>query len=681
MAAAVNEPRRALASLPGWFEPNAGQYPRHVRYFSRGAAGTLLVESGAATFASQGRSLRLEWHGALAAGQPTGASPLAARSAYFTGAPEQWKRDVPHYATVRAQQLYQGIDLVYYVAGKQVEFDLVVAPGADPSPIAFSFPGAGAPVISEEGDLVFSNGMRQRVPIAYQEIEGKRKPVEARYQIAANGRVGFTLGQYDNRRPLTIDPILYAGYLGGDQSEAANAIAVDRQGNVWVAGSSSSTITLPEQYAPIQDAPAGAKDAFLAKLTPDASGKLVLTYWTQLGGTSDDEATAVTVDNQGFVFIAGNTASSDFPRAGATVQDTFGGETDAFAAKIRIEDSGSAALWFSQFYGGEGTEAANAIALDNSGAIYIGGFSNSDAVPGASSVGLQCCNRGGYEGFMAKFSPDSSPSLAYGTYLGGSSTDVIRAIAVDPDGNVLVAGYTASNDFPVAGAPFQGELRSGTDAFLVKIDLSRPLLDALVYGTYLGGGALDMARSLAIAPDGDVWIGGYTQSQDFPITPDAYNTGNAGEIDAFLTKFRINSPDPRQSLIYSTYFGGRGTDILYSIAAGPGGLVALGGYTYSDDFPLIESGTAARALRGSELFLAQLDTAQPGRQAIRYSTVISGNNMDAVTGVAVDAAGKLYAAGFTQSVDIPVTDGSSKVSSGGLTQSFVLEATSPRVEE
>ena len=665
----------AMAALPAWFEPNTGQYPEPGAFFSRGAEGALLVERDGAVFAEGGRALRLRWEG-TAVPTLTGGARMPGRSSYYTGGDaKRWRRGVPQYAAVHARQIYSGVDLVYYVWGKQVEFDVVVAPGVDPATVRFSFPD-GQPVRNADGDLVFANGMRQRAPVAYQEIAGKRVGVESAYRIAGDGMVSFEIGQYDASRPLTIDPILQAGYMGGDQNDAVNGVAVDSQGNLWIAGSSLSTPPLPPQYAPIQDGVAGGKDAFVAKLVPAGNGKMVLAYWTQLGGTSDDAAMAIKTDANGFVYVAGSTASIDFPRAGASTQNAHGGETDAFVAKIRIEDSAMDALWYSQFFGGNGRDVANALALDANGSIYIAGQSLSDSLPGVEGVGLQCCRRGGDEGFVAKFIPDASPSLTYATYLGGTSTDAIYAIAVDAEGSILIAGDTSSGDFPVTSGSYQDFMRSATDAFLVKIDLRRPGLDALVYGTYLGGSALDSARSMALAENGDVWIAGYTLALDFPVTPNALNTGNSGESDAFLTRFRINSPDPSQSLVYSSYLGGRGSDILYGLAAGSGGEVALTGYTYSNDFPLSPSGSGPSPLHGAEAFLTHLDTTQPGRSALLYSVTIGGSNVDSGTAVAFDRAGNLFAAGYTKSGDLPVTDGSSKLSPGGSSQGFVMGAMS-----
>jgi hypothetical protein len=499
--------------------------------------------------------------------------------------------------------------------------------------------------------------------------------VESAYRIASDGRVSVALGRYDKTRALVIDPVLHAGYLGGDRNDAANAVTVDAQGNVWLAGTSSSTVTLPDQYAPIQDAPAGGKDAFVAKLTPNAQGRLTLSYWTLLGGTGEDEATAIALDSAGFVYIAGRTTSADFPRAGGAVQENFGGETDAFVARIKIEDSGANALWFSQYYGGNGIDVATGMALDSAGNIFAGGYTLSDALPGAGNTGLQCCRRGGYEGFVVKVAPAAGNALVYGTFLGGGSTDVVNALVVDAQGDVYVGGYTSSGDFPITGDAFQEGLRSGIDAFLVKLDVRQSHHAGLLYGTFLGGGAIDNVKALALGPNGAVWLGGYTESQDFPITANAQSTGNSGATDAFLMQFDFARRGTPQAIAYSTYLGGGGADLLYAVAAAPNGTVAAAGYTYSQDFPLTDvSGTGANPQRGAEGFLIQVDPARPGPESILYSTVLSGSFGDVLTGVAIGPNGALYGSGYTMSLDFPVTDSSQKLTPGGASQSLVVVA-------
>jgi hypothetical protein len=518
--------------------------------------------------------------------------------------------------------------------------------------------------------LLFADGLRQDRPAAYQETPSGRVAVDARYVIARNNEVRLDVASYDSTRPLVIDPVLHAGYLGGDQSEIARAIAVDRQGNVWVTGSSASAIALPAaQNPPIQDKPVGKKDAFLAKLTPDRAGRLSLAYWTQLGGGDDDEAEAITVDNAGFVYLAGWTSSGDFPRRGTPLQTDFGGKQDAFVAMIRSTDSGPEALWYSQFYGGRETDAAYCVTVDTAGAIYFAGYTTSDKLTLVAPT--QVAGQGGYEGFMVKVVPASSTPLAFSTYFGGSSTDVITAIAAGAAGEVYLAGYTASDNFPTTDDAFQKQKGAGVDAFLVKLDLKRSGLDSLVYGTYVGGDDLDVAQAMALDGAGGLWLAGYTFSRNFPVSPNAYRTFTAGGADLFLTRFDLAKLASANAITYSTYVGGADTDVLYGMTLVSGGRVALAGYTFSSDFPL--AGGAPVAAKGPKAFLSLLDPAKSGDGALAYSALFGGALIDAATGVAADATGRLFVSGFTTSTDFPVTDGSKKLSPGGAAQSFVVQ--------
>lgn len=664
--------QHALASVPAWFEPNTGQLGADVKYFSRHGSGTLLVGQTGAIFHNGQERLAIEFAGAGPLSRVVGIEPTGSRGSYLIGNDSrQWKRDVPHFSKVRARGIYPGIDVIYYQTGGQLEFDLLVSPGADPGRIRLSFTGAGKAMLDAGGNLVFANGLRQERPVAYQETPSGRAAVDARYVIAGNGDVKLKVARFDSALPLVIDPVLHAGYLGGNGGEQANAIAVDQQGNVWVAGSSASTLNLPsDQNAPIQDKPKGKKDVFLARLRPDALGRLSLAYWTQLGGADNDEAEAIALDNAGLVYLAGSTSSTDFPRRGTPLQADFGGKQDAFVAMIRPADSGADALWYSQVYGGNDVDAAYAVAVDAAGAVYLAGYTVSPNLPMASAAPTQAGGQGGYEGFMVKVVPAASSPLAFATYLGGSSTDVITAIAVAAPGDVYLAGYTASGNFPVTGDGLQTQIASSADAFLVRLDLNRTGLDTLRYGTYLGGNGLDAVQAMRLDAAGGLWLAGYTFSQDFPLSPNAYSSVNAGSADLFLTRFdlgKLSSPD---AISYSTYVGGAGDDVLHGIALAPGGRVALTGYTVSSDFPQI--GGPAPAGLGPKAFLTVLDPAKSGPAALAYSSLFGGTLIDAATGVAADSAGRLIVSGFTTSFDFPVTDGSQKLGSGGSMQSFIV---------
>ena len=661
---------KAFSALPVWFEPNAGQFASSVKFFSRGGSGTLLVGQDQVTLLSGKSRLGVAFRGARRA-TLEGLEAKTSRSSYMIGNDRQnWKHDIQHFTRVRGRQLYPGIDVVYYLADRELEFDLEVAPGADPEAIRLAFEGAGKPRLDSNGDLIFGSQMRQRRPVAYQMTSAGRTTVDASYRIAKNGEVTLALSRYDKSKPLVIDPVLQAAYLGGDRQERAQDIVLDQQGNVWITGSSASVVSIPGQIEPIQDSIRGGRDIFLAKMTRDASGRLSLAYWTQLGGSSDDEATAIAADNGGFLYLTGTTSSSDFPQAGAALQDAFGGEVDAFVAVIHPSDSGQAALWYSQYYGGPGTDVSNAIAVESTSVLYIGGYTTSDKLPGVGDGQLQCCRRGGYEAFLVRVEPYSSAPRGYATFFGGGSTDVIKALAADGQGGVYLAGYTLSPEFPVTFDAYQTDFHT---AFLGRIDTRRPGLDALTYATYIGGSSFESAEAIVVDREGSIWLSGYTFSFDFPTTGNAYRTTSAGLADLFLVRFDYSKRTTSEAIAYSTYLGGRDGEMVYGMSLVPGGGVALTGYTYSDDFPMSDVPQPVRS-NSPGAFIAVLNPSRSGGEALSYSQVIGGSFIDAATGVAADSAGNLLVCGFTYSFDFPVTDDSTKRTPGGMTQSFVLTA-------
>lgn len=661
-----------IRSLPAWFEPNSGQFGGDVQFFSQGGSGTLLLGSDYVRFRGGDQSLRVHFLDANRNARTEGLNPTGARSSYFLGKDRrQWKAGIEQYAKVMTRQAYPGVDIVYYLNGQQLEYDFVVAPGTDPAQIHIAFAEAGRPELNEDGDLVFPNGMRQKAPAAYQQTANGLRLVEAEYRVDGKGEVRFELGRYDRHRPLIIDPVLFAGYVGGDNHERATAVAVDHNGAVWVTGSSSSTLDLFLPDVPLQSAPRGGKDLFLARFTPDGSGNLTLTYWTLLGGAQDEEATAIATDDFGFVYLSGTTVSTDFPQAGTPLQSEFGGTTDSVVVKLRPTD-GLDALWYSQYYGGSERDIATSVAVDSLGSVYFAGYTTSGTLPGTDGR-LQCCNRGGYEGFMVKVSPDSSSPLAYATYLGGSSTDAILQVAVESPDNVYLSGYTASDDFPITGDVYQSSMRSPFDLFLVKLDLQRPLLDALVYGTYIGGDGLDIVTAMTIDTNGMVWLAGYTYSTDFPTTAGAYRTVPPfpnGSADLFVLRFDYAQRSSPAAISYGTYLGGESDEAVEGIAVSPDGKVAVAGYTFSTDYPSVE-GTRHDPLSGPDGFVSVIDPAVNGDQGLAYSAVLGGTLSDVATGVAFDPQGNLVVSGYTNSYDLPVTNGSSKTSPGAFTASFL----------
>ncbi|MDA2931371.1 SBBP repeat-containing protein, partial [Acidobacteria bacterium AH-259-O06] len=267
--------------------------------------------------------------------------------------------------------------------------------------------------------------------------------------------------------------VSYSTYLGGGDCDA---IAVDLAGNTYVA-----CHVVPQDFLVTHELVSDQADAresqavIVAKLDPSGSQ---LVYVTRVAGRRNDGAFGIAVDSTGNAYVAGRTASPDFPTTEGALQRTYGGGSrDAFI--LKLDPSGS--VVFSTFLGGQGRETYGGIAVDHAGNIYVTGQTESDDFPTANP--FQGTNAGGRDAFVAKLDPSGS-SLIYSTYLGGKDTDVGRAIAVAPDGSAYVMGGTQSQDFPTAN-PFQPQFGGGaSDAFVTKLD---PTGSSLVYSTYLGG--------------------------------------------------------------------------------------------------------------------------------------------------------------------------------------------------
>jgi hypothetical protein len=663
---------KSPSQLPFVFEPNVGQFSANVKYGARNADQVVMLGGDGAEIFVRGsdRPLRFSLAGANRNPGIEGLSLRRSTTNYLLGnRPENFRTGVPQFDRVRYQSVYPGVDLVYYGAGRQLEFDFVVAPGADPRKIRMKFSGAGPVRLNKSGDLVLRAGnaeLRQAPPVIYQELKNERVPVEGRYVKLSATEVGFALGDYDRTRPLIIDPILYSTYVGGDNAETATAVATDGLGRVWMTGFTwSQGISAGENV--YRDAIFGRQDVFVARLDPTSSGELSLVLLTYIGGSEDDEASAIAIDANNQVYIAGSTTSTDFSLAGNSPQTSNGGERDAFVAKINPTESGSAFLAYSTYIGGASLDVATGVAVDPSGAIYVAGYTTSDNLPG-TSAGLQPANRGGWDGFLVKLDPSSSSGegLRYATYLGSGSTDMASAIAVDQNGVAYVAGNTFSWDFPTTPNSWRQGGIGGGDVFLARIETSRPSLDALTYATYFGGTDYDVVSSMVIDQQGRVVLAGYTLSTDFPLAGSAYQRSNAGETDIFVARFDFSQP-VTQSLTYSSYLGGSGTDVAYGLELDSEGRVLLAGYTMSTNFP-VTPGASQPGFGGAiDAFVTVMDL----EDGPVYSSYLGGAGMDVGYGVATDAQDRTIVAGTTSTRSFPLVGSAWKYYAEGLSEAFL----------
>ncbi len=640
----------SYGQLPLSFEANAGQFDARVKFASRGNGYNLMLAHTEAAFALRNGEtsldLRMKFAGANPTAEIEGVDPLPGKSNYLAGDDRsKWRTGVENYARVRYREIYPGVDLIFYGNQRQLEYDFVVAPGADPGGIKLQFDGAKKLALDANGDLILrGNGseLRQRKPRCLQDDGSQKHEARCGYRLAGKNQVRFDAGAYDAAKPLIIDPVIaYSTFLGGSGLERAKGIAVDLAGNAYVAGFTASS-DFPTKPGAFRTTKSSTADIFVTKL--NAAGTAMV-YSTYLGGhqefccvgLSTDGGLAIdaAVDAGGNVYVTGNTTIRDFPTTPGALQPAHGSNCapgnstgfrchDAFVTKLNVNGD---ALVYSTFLGGTDFDAGTGIAVDAAGNAYVSGRTlspNFPVTPGAFQTGSAAAG----SAFVVKLNPAGS-ALVYSTLLGSGSL-IAYAIAVDATGNAYVTGHGFG--VPTTPGAFQALPPANINAFVTKLN---PAGSALVYSTYLGGSDIDLAFDLAVDAAGNAYVTGYTFSRNFPVTPGAFQTVHGGgDQDAFVTKLNPAG----SALVYSTYLGGNRPDLGYGIAVDAAGRAAVTGQSFSLNFPI-----TADALRSSiqGVFVTRLDAAGRG---LDYSTFIGGNSGTGY-GVAVDARGDLYVTG------------------------------------
>ena len=551
-AATQAQVSEAYGKLPLHFEANHGQTDARVSFLARGPGYTLFLIPTEAVLAlrpppaaspppaaNQKRIakptppvLRLQFVGANSRAQVVGREELSGKSHYFLGNdPRKWRTNIPTYARVQYKDLYLGVDLLVYGTQRQLEFDIIVAPGADPRAIRLGFQGVDNLDIDAQGDLILrtrGSEFRQRKPFIYQEINGTKKTVPGMYVLTGKFQVGFQVAAYDPTKSLVIDPMLtYSTYLGGSDYDAGRGIAVDAAGNAYVTGETYST-NFPLAN-PFRGTFAGG-DAFVTKLNATGSA---LVYSTYLGGSDDDVGHGIAVDGAGNAYVTGLTRSANFPAVNP-FQRAYAGGGDAFVTKLNATGS---ALVYSTYLGGSDQEAGHGIAVDGAGNAYVTGWTRSANFPAVNA--FQGTYGGGImDAFVTKLNTTGS-ALVYSTYLGGSNTDFGFGIAVDAAGNAYVTGETESGNFPTANS-LQPAFGGTGDAFVTKLNAAG---SALVYSTHLGGSGYDASHGIDLDAAGNAYVTGWTSSPNFP-TMNPFQRAYAGDSDAFVVKITERPPSP-----------------------------------------------------------------------------------------------------------------------------------------
>jgi hypothetical protein len=651
--------------LPISFEANRGQADDRVKFLARGKGYGLYLtgqeavlvlhaqpqgspaEEARRSVAPHDRAhspdsdkadvIRMQLRGANSASQPDGVDELPGTVNYFIGIdPSKWRTRVPVYSRVRFSGVYPGVDLVYYGNQRELEYDFVVAPQADPKAIQLHFAGASKVEVTSSGDLSVvgkSGHIAFHKPEVYQEIDGKRQVVRGGFTISANRTVGFSLADYDRSRPVTIDPVLvYSTYLGGALGDTAFAVAADSTGNAYVAGITVSYNFPVTSKAFQRKNLAGNSEiyynAFVSKLNPSGTA---LVYSSYLGGAGGAYANGISVDALGDAFITGVTGHG-FPITAGAFQPANFSESTGFVTKL---DSTGSELIYSTYLGGSGSESANAIAVNAFGNAYVSGLTSSTDFPVTSAAFQRANNNVSGTAFVSEFNA-AGAGLIYSTYLGGSGNtgnDSAQAIALDSSGDAFVAGSTGSQDFPVTPGAY---LTSNDGGFIAKLN---PAGTGLLYSTYFNAAV----SGIAVDKSGDAYVTGSTGG-NFPVTLGAIQSPSP---TGFISKLNPAGA----ALVYSATLG---SGVADSIAVDDAGDAVVAGYAGSG----LGLGAGVGSFCAGGAFVSKLN---PTGTELLYSTSLAGSGFgiggDGASAIALDGHGNAYVTGCASSFDFPVTLG------------------------
>jgi beta-propeller repeat-containing protein len=582
------------------FEPNEGQSAPQVKFLAHGPGYSVFLTSTDALFAIlkpvkpkpklklSGKALRawrtnpdrdkpppvqyslvrMKLQGAQANPSFEGMDRQSGRINYFIGNDQKkWHRNIPIYSGVKAHNVYPGIDLVYRSgADRRFEYDLVVAPSANPDAIKISFAGVDSMKLNSNGDLLLGlNGrtLIQRAPLVYQDVGGSRKPIAARYVLRDKRSTAIQLAAYDRAKPLIIDPalILWSTYFGGTVGDTVSAVAVrpnNGSDNIYLTGATISpnlAVLANPAYANLTAN--GGNDAYVAEVNHDGTAVI---YYSYLGGHQDDFGNSIAVDLSGNAYVTGRTFSTDYPTTSGVVQESWGSVfSSGFVTEMKFDGSN---LVYSTYVHGftnnnfgsppvNGNNAANSIAVDGVGNAYVTGWTDSLAFPTNSAAppkpafqtqnggiigGMSCQEDDCEDAFVVELNSGGT-SFVFSTYLGGEEQD--RGLGITVQGTrptptapevftPFVTGFTSSTMFPVTPNAFQPALAtdpnfpdSPRNSFVTEVQSDGT---ALISSTYLGGG-FESSDVGAIAATIDtttpqskmVCVTGATNSPGFPV--------------------------------------------------------------------------------------------------------------------------------------------------------------------
>lgn len=648
--------------FPIQFEPNLGQEDAGVKYFARGSDFKVLLSDSGANFLfqnSEGNSseLTLILEGAQGHAKLSGVGAAGASANYFVGNdPSKWRTNVPTYLAAIYKDAYPGIDWKFYEKDGLLEYDFILAPGTEPSQIRLHVKGADEIAIDESGDLIVSTAagpFRMLAPHAYQDGHPK---IEARYKLASDNRIEFTLGSYDPEKPLVIDPkISFGTLLGGATYDSAADVGVDNKGNFYVVGYTEANTRFP-----------GYGDGYVYKFSPTGA----LLWSAFLIGSGGDSADAIAVAPNGTCYIAGATNSQDFPIVGGFQTRNAGGN-DAFIVKLAPNGSG---IIRSSYLGGSGNETVTGIELGTGpklrNGVYVIGNTNSQNFP-LKNATQNRFGGGRQDGYLAIIHAINF-QRSMSTYIGVDSSDEITSLGLNTFRGDLYAAVTSDG---VQGA-YVAQLSPSGSGGTVPISVYgvrllyestlNPFIKtnfspAAAYGwmELLASNWTPLRSNRSVGQPSIVIATGSCVPE-----PPATTCNDSGGLLFF---------DQDLNRIDSVNFGGPGPGVFVvnDIEGGRNGTIYMVGDTLVKNSPLVNA-FQTKYKGGWEGFVIAL--APPTFQTTLYS-YLGGAGYDFARAVAIDSTDNIIIVGGTSSRKFPTTPGAPKRTLGGTTDGFVVKVT------
>ena len=667
--AASPNPESLLNKLPLTFEENRGQADMRAQFTAHLSDGRVFVTRDGATFAlgfgAQRSAVKLSFPGSNAkATTLTGEQDTGAVSNFFKGSDSaKWTTNARQFRSVRAHNIKPGIDILYYGTGQNLEYDLLLHPGADATNLRFRFDGADKLSLNAEGNLIVQTAagiMEQHRPAVYQQNVSSRTKIEASYRLESPFTAVLTLAPYNLTRELVVDPILsFSTYLGGKNDDSANAVAIDSSGNIYVTGFTAST-DFPTSIGAYRVAlNATSNDVFVTKLNP--TGTAVI-YSTLIGGSLADVANAIGLDSAGNVIVAGSTQSNDFPTTAGSLAVTSGGR-GLFVTKL---NSSGTALVYSTYFGAANSyqDTLTGLAVDSASNVYLVGTTGSLTFPTTAGAYSTVLNKGSsnynQDAFVTKLNSTGS-ALVYSTFLGGSFYETAAAVTLDSSNQAYVIGSTSSTDFPVSTTAFQKTIGLGQNSYNSGgfVTCVNAYGSGLTYSTYLNGSNGATLSAIALDPQQNAYVVGQARSADFPVTSGAFSTTFSGSSEAFVAKLNYNG----SNLLYSTFLGGSADDAAHTVAVDSSGAAIVTGTTSSPNFPVTPGSFPPVQQPGyynavqNFAFLTKLNSTA---SSVLYSTPFGSGVTTVDRALVLDSVGNAIIAGNSLSKTLPTTAGASQ---------------------